>query len=87
MARFSPCLLRLRVINPYEIMINDISIFHGFIEPNIRNSCPELARADVSDVPGLVSCQNAPKVASPCRRVVKLLPEASEGEASVGFDG
>ncbi|MED6139444.1 hypothetical protein PIB30_083894 [Stylosanthes scabra] len=32
MARFSPCLVRLRVTNPYQIMINDISIFHGFIE-------------------------------------------------------
>ncbi|MED6209702.1 hypothetical protein PIB30_057268 [Stylosanthes scabra] len=90
MARFSVYLLRLHAINPYEIMINDVLILHGFIGqdvgpynigsgissqgldmcifrgfgpsgPNIQNSCPELTWADVSDVPGFVSCQTCPE--------------------------
>ncbi|MED6199468.1 hypothetical protein PIB30_076204 [Stylosanthes scabra] len=33
----------------------------GSSGPNIRNSCPELKKADVSDVPGFVSCQTSPE--------------------------
>ncbi|MED6134478.1 hypothetical protein PIB30_037445 [Stylosanthes scabra] len=37
----------------------DTCIFRGFGSsgPNIRNRCLELKKADVSDVPGFVSCQ------------------------------
>ncbi|MED6171887.1 hypothetical protein PIB30_044984, partial [Stylosanthes scabra] len=37
--------------------------------PNIRNSCPELRKADVTDVPGFMSCQACPE----CRVVVRPL--------------
>ncbi|MED6196037.1 hypothetical protein PIB30_043454 [Stylosanthes scabra] len=33
----------------------------GPSRPNIRNSCPELRKADVSDVLGFVSCQTCPE--------------------------
>ncbi|MED6114840.1 hypothetical protein PIB30_084360 [Stylosanthes scabra] len=41
----------------------DTCIFRGFESSglNIRNSCPELKKADVSDVPGFVSCQTCPE--------------------------
>ncbi|MED6197573.1 hypothetical protein PIB30_057707 [Stylosanthes scabra] len=39
--------------------------------PNIRNSCPELGKAGVSDVPGFASCQACPE----CRGVVMPIGE------------
>ncbi|MED6152174.1 hypothetical protein PIB30_089335, partial [Stylosanthes scabra] len=43
----------------------------GSSGPNIRNSCPELGKAGVSDVPGFVSCQACPE----CRGVVMPIGE------------
>ncbi|MED6186306.1 hypothetical protein PIB30_065449 [Stylosanthes scabra] len=43
----------------------------GSSGPNIRNSCPELEKAGVSDVPGFASCQACPE----CRGVVMPIGE------------
>ncbi|MED6195070.1 hypothetical protein PIB30_034501 [Stylosanthes scabra] len=39
--------------------------------PNILNSCPELGKADVSDITGFASCQACPE----CRGVVMSIGE------------
>ncbi|MED6122902.1 hypothetical protein PIB30_044265 [Stylosanthes scabra] len=52
---------------------SDMCIVRGFGQsgPNIRNSCPELGKADVSDVPGFASCQACLE----CRGVVMPIGE------------
>ncbi|MED6146382.1 hypothetical protein PIB30_033993 [Stylosanthes scabra] len=41
----------------------DVCVLKGFgpSRPNIRNSCPELGKADVFDIPGFTSCQACPE--------------------------
>ncbi|MED6185267.1 hypothetical protein PIB30_055406 [Stylosanthes scabra] len=64
--------VRSWAVNVWAVVIGQWSrpntFFGGFgpPRPNIRNSCPELKKADVSDILGFVSCQACPE----CRVVV-----------------
>ncbi|MED6160649.1 hypothetical protein PIB30_053395 [Stylosanthes scabra] len=51
----------------------EVGVFEGFgsFRPNIRNSCPKLGKADVSDVPGFTSCLTCPE----CRGIVMSIGE------------